>query len=92
MKINLNSEEIFDEIGDAMPISEFIEMCECGGFIDYDGFADEIIIGDKVVWSAYDEFKSYLYPSEVLGIEDNKEALLELERLHEGVKIVWYNK
>lgn len=35
-----------DNIGDYMPMKSFIESCECGGFIDYDGFG-YLCIGDK---------------------------------------------
>lgn len=30
------------ENGDLMPLQEFLANCECGGFIDYDGFGHPI--------------------------------------------------
>lgn len=89
IKLNLFSTEVYLDSGDLMTITDFIDCCECGGFIDYDGFADELVINDKIVWSMTKDYNSFLYPSEVL---EHREELLQLESQHEGLKIVWYNK
>lgn len=34
--------------GDVMSMEDFIKNCECGGFIDYDGFAHPIL-NDKMI-------------------------------------------
>lgn len=88
-ELNLNSEEEFDKIGDPMSIEEFIGSCECGGFIDYDGFASELIINNRVVLKFNDAIDDYLYPSDLLGYRDE---LLELHKENKGLEIVWCNR
>ncbi|MCK9369284.1 hypothetical protein M0R04_05035 [Candidatus Dojkabacteria bacterium] len=39
MKDKISFEDI-PNYGDLMPIEEFQMVCECGGFIDYDGFGN----------------------------------------------------
>ncbi|QIW89729.1 hypothetical protein PQE71_gp047 [Bacillus phage Izhevsk] len=92
MKFNLdlNSDKVFGKTyGDAMSVSEFIECCECGGFIDDDGYAVEMLLNGKVVWDSWKEAGTSLYPSDALY---NKESLLQLEKEHEGLEVVWYNR
>ena len=36
------------EYGDVMPLSQFLEYVECGGFIDYDGFGHYVKDGKEV--------------------------------------------
>ncbi|UGO51376.1 hypothetical protein PQE72_gp067 [Bacillus phage vB_BanS_Skywalker] len=89
-RLNLNSDKVLEKsFGDAMSISSFIECCECGGFIDDDGYAVEILLDGKVVWDAWKESNSGLYPSDALY---HYKELLQLEKAHKGLEIVWYNR
>lgn len=84
--IDLDSKIVFDRkdcYGDVMDLDDFIECCHDGSFIDYDGYASEIIIGDFIV---YDDA---LYPSDYLGLE---EQFKELQRKEGRIEIVWYNR
>lgn len=88
--LNLSSDKVFEKsYGDAMSVSEFIECCECGGFIDDDGYAVEMLLNGKVVWNAREDSGAPLYPSDALEYEDE---LLQLEKLHKGLEVVWYNR
>lgn len=69
--------------GDKMTLNEFISSCACGGFIDYDGFAREIIWNGNVIYD------NYFYPSDVL---ENKQKFLALQEELGELEIVWYNK
>ncbi len=44
----------FDEDdGDLMTVSEFLDCCNCGGFIDYDGFGNPVkdnLLMDKLIY------------------------------------------
>jgi len=69
---NNNSEvrwEPLDDIGYHMTMEEFISSCECGGFIDYDGFGyyasadrqtDKVIIPSHVMSKEHDETYSHV--------------------------------
>lgn len=89
VELNLESTKMVDEDDDLFLITEFIEDCKCGAFIDYDGFADELVLDGKVVFSFHDAFQEYLYPSDLL---DNEETFLELAKENEGLQLVWYNR
>jgi hypothetical protein len=82
--LDLESKIEPNNYGNQYPIKQFIEDCESRGFIDYDGWARELILDNKVVWN-----KESIYPSDALR---NKEKLLYLESRHPGLKIMWYNR
>lgn len=84
-KLNVENPEPFDQdFGDAFPIEEFIGMCESNALIDYDGFAEEILLDKKVIWQ--EDFS----PSTALL---NKTRLRELNaRFNNKLEIVWYNR
>lgn len=82
--LNLESQETFtQDYGDKMSITSFISSCEAGGFIDYDGYAGEILLDNRIV------YEGSIYPSDALI---QKTHLLSLEKEHEGLQIVWYNR
>lgn len=82
--LNLESQEVFEKNdGDKMSLSSFISTCQAGGFIDYDGYAGEILLNDRIV------SEESLYPSKALA---QKEHLLSLEELHGPLQVVWYNR
>lgn len=88
--LNLSSDKVFDKsYGDSMSIPSFIECCECGGFIDYDGYAVEMLLKGKVVWDGRESNGEPLYPSDAL---EHKDELLKLGRKNRGLEIVWYNR
>ncbi|UUV46348.1 hypothetical protein [Bacillus phage vB_BanS-Thrax2] len=90
LNLNLNSDKVFDKsYGDEMSIPSFISCCQCGGFIDYDGYAVEMLLKGKVVWNAREANGEPLYPSDAL---DHEDELLKLARENKGLKIVWYNR
>lgn len=83
-EVNKNSEVKFTQnYGDIMSLNEFVECCEDNSFIDYDGFANEIILGDKIIYN------ERFYPSDVL---DYKSRLLGLQKELGDLKVVWYNR
>lgn len=58
-----------DKIGDHMTMKEFVECCECGGFIDYDGYGyyatekemtDKVIIPSEVMKGEHDNSYSHV--------------------------------
>jgi hypothetical protein len=69
--------------GDVMPLNEFIECCRERSFIDYDGFAGELLLDGNII------FKSWFYPSDVL---EHKQQLLDLQTELGALHVVWYNK
>ncbi len=82
--VNKDSLVKFDEdFGDKFTLDEFIECCESGGFIDYDGYASEIILNGFVIYD--DSF----YPSDAL---ENKHELIELQKELGQLEIIWYNR
>lgn len=88
--INVDSEIVFeDNDDDIMLVSDFVESCKQGAFIDYDGFADELLIDGKVVFSFSKDFGEFLYPSDVL---ENLDTFIELSEKFSGLSIVWYNR
>lgn len=90
IQIDLGSEIVFeDDDDDIMLLSDFIEYCKQGAFIDYDGFADELLIEGKVVFSFKEAFGECLYPSDVLH---NEGTFGELVEEFSGLSVVWYNR
>jgi hypothetical protein len=84
--IDLNSNEEFNETelyGDKMSLNDFLTSCHNGEFIDYDGYASEIIINGYIV---YDDAVS---PSEYLSLEGQ---LKQLQEEKGPIFIIWYNK
>lgn len=69
--------------GDIYSMNEFAEMVEDGSLIDYDGHASEIIIGGNIV---SDEAFGPSY------FEDHLDKFLELQKKHDKIEIVWYNR
>lgn len=84
-EVNLVNPEAFDpDGGDPFPIEEFIHMCETGALIDYDGFAEEILLDKKVI------LNNKVSPSEALR---TKKQLRDLNaRFDNKLEIVWYNR
>lgn len=73
-----------DDIGDEMPLDDFLESCDSGSFINYDGFASEVILNECVISD-----KAF-YPSDLnTGI---RKQLLDIQSQHGPVTIVWYNR
>lgn len=73
-----------NNIGDEMPLDVFLDNCDSGGFIDYDGFASEVILNGCVISDKV--FK----PSQLNdGI---REQLFDIQQAHGTVTIVWYNR
>ena len=88
--IDVDSEIVFeDDDDDIMLLSDFIEYCKQGAFIDYDGYADELLIDGKVVFSFREAFGECLYPSDVLH---NNGTFIELAEEFSGLSVVWYNR
>ena len=86
LRIDLNSTVKFDKeksYGDVMSLEDFLDSCDSGCFIDYDGFMREIIIHGKVV---SDEM---IYPSDALEM---KTKLIQLQNEEGPIEIVWYNR
>jgi hypothetical protein len=82
--INKESTKEFDKSwGDAMFIEEFFECCKDGSFIDYDGYASEILWNNKVIG------EHTIYPSE---IHKYANQLKQLRRELGEIEIVWYNR
>lgn len=81
--LNLESTKVFEKnYGDAYGLDEFIEYCESGSFINYDGSAGEILLNGKVVWD------ENIAPSECLFY---KKKLKALNKECGGMlEIVWY--
>jgi len=88
IKLNLESTTEVNEEDDVFPVEDFIEQCKGGSFIDYDGYADELVLNGKVVFSFYNELERYLYPSDLL---QNESRFLELVEEYPGLGLVWYN-
>lgn len=88
--IDVDSEVVFeDDDDDIMLLSDFIEYCKQGAFIDYDGYADELLIGGKIVFSFREAFGDLLYPSDVL---DNLDTFEGVSKEFSGLSVVWYNR
>lgn len=84
MKLNYKSEEVFTkDYGDIIPLVEFIDLCESGSFIDYDGFAGELLYEGKVI------YKGMMLPSVIL---ENKKYLLRQNKKKGKIDVVWYNR
>lgn len=71
--------------GDLMTVKEWVDCCDSGGFIDYDGMGDLVIETDtvyKIVTEKRegDIFPSYIVPSKRNHIPSNV------------THILWYNK
>ncbi|MFQ3543543.1 hypothetical protein Q7A53_05610 [Halobacillus rhizosphaerae] len=84
--INLSSDKDYDYekgYGDVMSVTEFIDACNSGGLIDYDGHATEIIVNGKIVSDK---------PFSPSDVEDFEEEFLAFEKEHGKVEVVWYNK
>ena len=73
-----------NKIGDEMPLDEFLENCDGGMFIDYDGFASEVILEGRVISD------QHFYPSD---LDDGiRKQLLDIQQAHGTIKVVWYNR
>lgn len=86
MKIAINHEstEEFDaSCGSPMSIEEFIDCCKNDVFIDYDGYAEDIILNNKVIGS------EVIYPSEIHSYE---KQLRKIKNDLGEIQIVWYNR
>lgn len=88
INLNLESTRKVREDDDVFLIEDFIEQCKGGSFIDYDGYADELVIDGKVVFSFYDELGRNLFPSDLL---QNESRFLEMVAQYPGLGLVWYN-
>lgn len=87
--LDLDSVDKYDGIGDAMTLTAFIEHCESGVLIDYDGYASELILNNRVVFTFCGVIDgSPLYPSDALH---HKESLLKLQESYPDLKISWCN-
>lgn len=84
-ELNVESEEAYTyDFGDLYPLDAFVEDCQNSVFVDYDGYADELVLDGKVVWS------KALAPTD---IDFYGEKLKELNRKQDGkLQIAWYNK
>lgn len=85
--LNLDSTDYHVESeydGDVSKLESFIEDCESGCFIDYDGHASEILLNGMIVYN------KTLYPTDVVFFRNK---LRELNKKHDGkLEIVWYNR
>lgn len=81
LSIDLNSTTPVPNYGDLMDLNEFIDMCESGSLIDYDGYGD-IIYNEKVVYKG-------ICPSDLNFYEDQ---LINLQKKLGKIQIIWYNK
>lgn len=79
---DINDEDAL--IGDLMPIGEWLECVECGGFIDYDGFGDQVIYNpdrDKYYTVEHEtNDMGVVYPSQAASIPSYV------------THIIWYNR
>ena len=72
--------------GDLMTLEEFSGCCECGGFIDYDGFGDFVITKNDELFVMNDtECKIVVQPS---SYKELLETLTDYNITH----ILWYNR
>ncbi|WP_078598649.1 hypothetical protein [Evansella clarkii] len=85
LPVDLNSTERYtDNIGDKMPLNEFLECCDGGMFIDYDGHASEVILDGRIISDK---------PFSPSDLEEGvREQLLDIQKTHGNLTIVWYNK
>jgi hypothetical protein len=82
--VDASSAEKFEQdYGYIMSLDEFIGHCEHGMFIDYDGFAGEILLNGNIIC------KQFIYPSKALR---NKAELLQKQVELGKLDVVWYNK
>lgn len=85
IKFDLDSKTEFKakQDDDIMKLNDFLAECQCGGFIDYDGFTTKVIINGFVVYN------DHLYPSEHLELKDK---LLKIQEKHGEITVVWANR
>jgi hypothetical protein len=81
LEFDLDSTENVPNYGDLMELDEFIDMCDCGSLIDYDGCGD-IVYNNKVIYHG-------IYPSDV---EVYQKQLEDLQKELGKIQIMWYNK
>ena len=88
MRPRINEIELksFESIGDHMSFDEFIECCDSGGFIDYDGFG-VLAFADK-------KTNIIIRPSDfnfhVVGDTSHEEMMREIAKAFGYV--VWYTR
>lgn len=78
---NIDSTKPVPNFGDLMELDEFIDMCESGSLIDYDGVGD-IVYNGKVIYES-------ISPSDV---DIYKNQLEDLQEKLGKIQIMWYNK
>lgn len=81
LKLDLDSTEDIPDYGDLMELIEFIDMCDSGSLVDYDGCGD-IVYNKKVIYNG-------IYPSEM---ETYQKQLEDLQESLGKIQIMWYNK
>lgn len=81
LTIKLDSTTDMPSYGDLMELEEFIDMCDCGGLIDYDGHGD-IVLNGKVIYEG-------IYPSD---LEVYQGQLENLQKELGKIQIMWYNR
>ena len=67
-----------------MPLNVFLDNCDSGALIDYDGFAVEVILNECVISNELFRPRQLNY-----GI---REQLINIQQKHGPITIVWYNK
>lgn len=68
-----------DHYGDLMTLEEFVGCCECGGFINYDGFG---------VFATEDEMSDI----QVVPTDITVEKIHENGKFSKFTHVVWYNR
>jgi hypothetical protein len=81
LDIDLDSTKEIPDYGDLFELDEFIDMCESGSLIDYDGYGD-IVYNNKII-------HELISPSDV---DIYKNQLEDLQEKLGKIQIMWYNK
>lgn len=77
--------EYSSDIGDIIPLDEFLDLCDSESLIDYDGYACEVLLDGKII------SKETFYPSGLIS-EGIGDQLLSIQEKFGVLSVVWYNR
>lgn len=80
VEMDANQPEL-PNIGDLIPVDEWVKMCESGGFIDYDGHGNFAMQRGDLVWLAS---HAKIYPSDI--------TRLKLAKPDWATHVLWFNR
>lgn len=82
-----SSRKFTKDYGDAIPLNEFIELCEDRSFMDDDGFGNEVLLDGNII------AEIGISACDMAEEEDFiRKLLLKLQEMFGEIEIVWYNK